>query len=94
MKTQSILLVAALTICYHPVSLHAGADEGGIPQKPVLKIAATQPPKTEEPKLAVKVPGQNGWIQSPYDGKILDASGFPSGSLVRDPSSRKVMRVP
>jgi biotin carboxyl carrier protein len=51
-------------------------------------------PKVEEPKYATKVPGKNGWIRSPYDGKVLDAAGVPPGTQVKDPDSGKIMIVP
>ena len=51
-------------------------------------------PKSDEPKYATKVPGKNGWIKSPYDGKILDAAGIPPGTQVKDPDSGKIMLVP
>jgi hypothetical protein len=50
--------------------------------------------RNEEPKYATKVPGKNGWIKSPYDGKILDAAGIPPGTRVKDPDSGKIMLVP
>ena len=52
------------------------------------------PSKAEEPKYATKVPGKNGWIRSPYDGKVLDAAGVPPGTQVKDPDSGKIMIVP
>ena len=50
--------------------------------------------KAEEPKYATKVPGKAGIIKSPYDGKILDATGFPPGTEVKDPASGRIMLVP
>ncbi len=50
--------------------------------------------KAEEPKYATKVPGKTGIIKSPYDGKILDATGFPPGTEVKDPASGRIMLVP
>jgi hypothetical protein len=93
MKTALLLLATGFS-AFTSVSLHAGAGELGDALPTITKPAAPKLPKTPEPKLALKVPGKDGWIQSPYDGKILDASDFPSGSLVRDPSSGKIMRVP
>jgi len=51
-------------------------------------------PKTAAPEYAKRVPGKPNWIRSPYDGKILDATGFPPGTEVRDPQSGKIMLVP
>jgi hypothetical protein len=52
------------------------------------------PPKSAEPQYATKVPGKPGWIRSPYDGKLLDATGFLRGEQVADPHTGKIMLVP
>jgi len=51
-------------------------------------------PKLEAPKYAAKVPGKPGIIKSPYDGKLLDAVGIPTGTEVKDPATGKIMIVP
>jgi hypothetical protein len=51
-------------------------------------------PKSDELKYASKVPGRPGLIRSPYDGKLLDATGIPPGTQVKDPDSGKIMLVP
>jgi len=51
-------------------------------------------PKLEAPKYASKVPGKPGIIKSPYDGKLLDAVGIPTGTEVKDPATGKIMLVP
>jgi len=51
-------------------------------------------PKLEAPKYAAKVPGKPGIIKSPYDGKLLDAVGIPTGTEVKDPATGKIMLVP
>ena len=62
---------------------------------PTPQPAPNAPPqKGEEPKYATKVQGKNGWIKSPYDGKVLDAAGVPPGTHVKDPDSGKIMIVP
>jgi hypothetical protein len=60
-------------------------------------VPSPQPPpqpKPAAPEVAKRVPGKPNWIKSPYDGKILDATGFPPGTEVRDPQSGKIMLVP
>lgn len=52
------------------------------------------PPKQPELQYATKVPGKPGWIRSPHDGKLLDATGFLRGEQVQDPQSGKIMLVP
>ncbi len=62
-------------------------------------LPAPQPPpeppkKVAAPEYAKKVPGKPGWIRSPYDNKILDATGIPPGTEVKDPISGRIMLVP
>jgi hypothetical protein len=91
MKTAlPILLVAGLATLCTADYVYAGADERPAPQK----NQTPSTPKTEPPKHAARVPGKEGWIRNPYDGRILDASGFAPGTQVRDPVSGKVMIVP
>ena len=61
---------------------------------PQSAYAASIAPKADEPKYATKVPGKFGLIKSPYDGKLLDATGVPPGTEVKDPSTGKIMLVP
>lgn len=61
-------------------------------QQPAPSVASA--PKADEPKYAIKMPGKSGIIKSPYDGKLLDATGVPPGTEVKDPSSGKIMLVP
>jgi hypothetical protein len=45
----------------------------------------------------IPVPGRNGMVTSPYtpeDGKYVDVTGFPSGSVVKDPYTGKFFLVP
>jgi len=63
----------------------------GTPQTTPTAAAAQ---KTDEPKYAIRVPGKSGIIKSPYDGKLLDATGVPPGTEVKDPSTGKIMLVP
>ena len=48
--------------------------------------------------VARAVPGKPGFVFSPYNNKIINAKGFPSGALVADPnyprSEKKYFRVP
>jgi len=61
---------------------------------PVPQSPSAPQPKAAAPEYAKRVPGKPNWIRSPYDGKILDATGFPPGTEVRDPQSGKIMLVP
>ena len=36
--------------------------------------------------FANKVPGKDGFVFSPYNNKIVDVTGIPSGTLVQDPT--------
>jgi len=64
------------------------------PLPPTPPPAPEPPKKVAAPEYAKKVPGKPGWIRSPYDNKILDATGIPPGTEVKDPTSGKIMLVP
>lgn len=62
---------------------------------------ATTKPKTEKRSdyaFANKVPGKEGFVFSPYNQKVVDVRGMPSGTLVQDPTypvaEKKFFRVP
>lgn len=42
--------------------------------------------KRPEWKFANKVPGKDGYVFSPYNNKVVDVKGIPSGTLVQDPT--------
>jgi hypothetical protein len=50
--------------------------------------APTPPVEEKRPeyKFAEKVPGQEGFVLSPYNGKKIDVRGMPTGTLVQDPT--------
>ena len=54
--------------------------------------------KTADYPFGSKVPGKDGFVLSPYNNKLVDVRGFPSGQLVQDPtypaSEKKYFRVP
>lgn len=69
--------------------------------KPTVRTSAV--PKTSEPSsqtiiTANKAPGREGYVLSPYTGKLMLVSGIPSGTVVPDqtcpPSEKKFFRVP
>lgn len=69
--------------------------------KPTVRTSAL--PKTPESSsqtiiTANKAPGREGYVLSPYTGKIMLVSGIPSGTVVPDqtcpPSEKKFFRVP
>jgi hypothetical protein len=67
------------------------APPGDEPAEKPVKEKASAP-------TAVKVPGKPGMVFSPFNNKLVDVSGIPSGKLVRDPtypeSEKKIFRVP
>lgn len=78
-----------------PVSQQPAALPDPVPQPaPQLPPQPAPQPKAATPEYAKRVPGKPNWIRSPYDGKILDATGFPPGTEVRDPQTGKIMLVP
>ncbi len=60
----------------------------------------THPPveKRSEYPVAMKAPGKEGYVLSPFNNKLIDVKGMPSGQLVSDPtypeSAKKFFRVP
>ncbi len=42
--------------------------------------------KRPEYKFAQNVPGKDGFVLSPYNGKVVDVRDIPSGTLVQDPT--------
>lgn len=49
-------------------------------------------------QVARPVPGKPGYVFSPFNSKVIDVKGIPSGTLVADPSypaaEKKYFRVP
>ena len=72
----------------------APAPTPSLPPTPAPQPPPEPPKKAAAPEYAKKVPGKPGWIRSPYDNKILDATGIPPGTEVKDPISGKIMLVP
>lgn len=54
------------------------------------------PDAEEAHPVAKRIPGKPGFVLSPYTHLVLDVSDYPSGSLVRDPTSpgAQIFRVP
>lgn len=87
---------------------------GAIPEDPANTDTAdkkepsstelSQPLKPDVPVKKVSYPtatsvvGKEGMVLSPYNNRVIDVRGLPSGSLVRDPtydaSEKKYFRVP
>jgi len=61
---------------------------------------APKPPVENKPEIQVArpVPGKPGMVFSPFNNKVIDVKGIPSGRLVADPtypaSEKKHFRVP
>lgn len=62
--------------------------------------AATTPTveKRADYPVAMKAPGKEGYVLSPFNNKLIDVKGMPTGTLVSDPtypeSAKKFFRVP
>jgi hypothetical protein len=81
-------------------------ESGGNPDEMVEKDPAAGggggPAKPPEPKTEIQVarpvPGKPGFVFSPFNNKVIDVKGIPSGRLVADPtypaSEKKHFRVP
>lgn len=78
-------------------SVDPKSEEAGIQilsAKTALERYMKQFREEQNTPLATKVDGKPGWIKSPYNGRVLDATGLQPGQLVIEPGTEKVMRVP
>ena len=77
------------------------------PKEPGTETAPTTPGETVKPPtvekrvdypVAMKAPGKEGYVLSPFNNKLIDVKDMPSGTLVSDPtypeSAKKFFRVP
>ena len=66
-------------------------QDGGTVAPPTVEKRADYP-------VAIKAPGREGYVLSPFNNKLIDVKGMPSGTLVSDPtypeSAKKFFRVP
>ena len=78
-------------------------DQEGTAQKDPGQNGGPNTPKPPEEKkseiqVARPVPGKPGFVFSPFNNKVIDVKGIPSGRLVADPtypaSEKKHFRVP
>jgi hypothetical protein len=74
-------------------------EPGGTPGNPDPdKTTAKPEAEKAEIRVAKPVPGKPGFVFSPFNNKIIDVKGIPSGRLVADPtypaSEKKHFRVP
>ncbi len=78
-----------------------------LPKETVKTITPDLPPppppvppvvKPKNQPVAVSVPGKPGFVYSPFNNKIVDVKGIPSGTIVADPqyppSEKMHFRVP
>lgn len=67
-------------------------------KKPAPRPEIKKRPKDEEPPVAKSVPGKQGYVFSPINGKLVDVRDIPPGTLVQDPSvdpsEKAIFRVP
>ncbi len=79
-----------------------GGEEGTAKKDPGQGEGTTTPKPPEEKKSEIQVarpvPGKPGFVFSPFNNKVIDVKGIPSGRLVADPtypaSEKKHFRVP
>jgi hypothetical protein len=80
----------------------AERDQEGTAQKDPDAGGGSDIPKPPERKSEIQVarpvPGKPGFVFSPFNNKVIDVKGIPSGRLVADPtypaSEKKHFRVP
>lgn len=76
------------------------AAESTAPKPTARTNAPQKTPESSSTTLvtANKAPGREGYVLSPYTGKLMLVSGIPSGTVVPDqtcpPSEKKFFRVP
>lgn len=72
-------------------TLPSNVTENTIVEAPAIKATSDYP-------FGTPVPGKDGYVFSPYNNKLLDVRGIPSGTLVQDttypPTEKKYFRVP
>jgi hypothetical protein len=72
---------------------------------PARERVVEQPTGTPEPRsspapamaefpVAKPVPGKPGFVYSPFDGTMIDVTGFNSGAKAKDPATNKIFIVP
>lgn len=65
---------------------------------PVRRVSAADLEKAKAGlPYGIPVPGRQGMVTSPYtpeQGKYIDVTGFPSGSIAKDPYTGKLFLVP
>lgn len=82
-------------------------EQEALAQEKNLPNAGNSTPSNEKPKpepkrdnypVAIKALGKEGFVISPYNSKMLDVRGIPSGTLAQDPTypaaEKKYFRVP
>jgi hypothetical protein len=66
--------------------------------EPSPQTPAPTPPSKQNVPTARAVPGRPGFVFSPFNSKLLDVEGIPSGRLMADPhypiEEKKYFRVP
>ncbi|MES2981008.1 MAG: hypothetical protein V4727_01745 [Verrucomicrobiota bacterium] len=75
----------------NPEPTPTNVTENTIVEPPAIKTNSDYP-------FGTPVPGKEGYVFSPYNNKLLDVRGIPSGTLVQDttypPTEKKYFRVP
>ena len=56
-------------------------DPAPDPQNP-----ASEPPPRQDYRVAVPIPGKEGFVFNPFTNDPVDVRAIPSGTLVRDPN--------
>lgn len=70
----------------------------GDPDPAPIRPPAPKPAEPSTIPVAKSVPGRDGFVFSPFNNKLIDVKGFPSGATVADPSypkeAKKYFKVP
>jgi hypothetical protein len=87
---------AATTTPAAAESSHSPKEEESAPPVRSMSAADIEKVKSGLP-YGVPVPGRKGMVASPYlpdEGKYIDVTSFPSGSIAKDPYTGKFFLVP
>lgn len=73
-------------------------EDIGDPEPEPEPLPAPKPAERSSIPVAKAVPGREGFVFSPFNNKMIDVKGFPSGTTVADPSypkeAKKYFKVP
>lgn len=77
-----------------PAPAQTEVETSAAPRMSATPHTATSTTTAAQFPTAKAVPGKPGFVYSPYDGAMIDVTGFSSGSKAKDPATNKIFIVP